>query len=534
MTEQCKRRGYAAPVNVLMDIGVLDKKKYEDWRFGRVDYLERVCNTNLHKLSEIMKAIRICAKDLDLKPSYSDYQQWGAKNHKLRFSKSKDPNIEKHYAKGLESEVIILACDSEFPVKAVKHAVFDGNREYLHYCISFKSSYGTDIILGKSDTWDTEAGAEELQFLEKQVARLLYVAATRAKTCLLIGNASRSTWQSIVKAGQNAENTAREGEPAFHGFEKFSLSLDNYAEPETPWTESFKALLEGYSLSDQPGSEDAETVIIDSNAIELELSEKAGTVSKRMTAEVSPSMVEKGRRVPDTISEDENALAPEVPSYVTVADLEGNAHGPFWGTTIHRLMELCVKKNAFDADSRKIFAERALRETLKSEELTSESRKLLDPLGRYGSDELLFSGIVEQAVKQTKFIEDESHPLTALLKEGRPYTELPFQFREKTPDARIRELCSNLIQPEDERCIEIHGIIDLAVKAGDEWTIIDYKTDALQVGETQEQFETRLKEQYSPQIMLYREILQRMGLGEVKEMYLCAIALHGAMIRLGV
>ena len=534
MTEQCKRRGYAAPVDVLMDIGVLDKKKYEDWRFGRVDYLERVCNTNLHKLSEIMKAIRICAKDLDLKPSYSDYQQWGAKNHKLRFSKSKDPNIEKHYAKGLESEVIILACDSEFPVKAVKHAVFDGNREYLHYCISYKSSYGTDVILGKSDTWDTEAGAEELQFLEKQVDRLLYVAATRAKTCLLIGNTSRSTWQSIVKAGQNAENIAKDGETAFHGFEKFSLSLDNYAEPETPWTEAFKALLEGYSLSDQPGSEDGETVIIDSNVMELQLSEKVGAVSQKMTAGVSPSMVEKGRRVPDTISEDENALDPEVPSYVTVADLEGNAHGPFWGTTIHRLMELCVKKNAFDADSRKIFAERALRETLKSEELTSESRKLLDPLGRYGSDELLFSGIVEQAVKQTKFIEDESHPLTALLKEGRPYTELPFQFREKTPDARIRELCSNLIQPEDERCIEIHGIIDLAVKAGDEWTIIDYKTDALQVGETQEQFESRLREQYSPQIMLYREILQRMGLGKVKEMYLCAIALYGAMIRLGV
>ena len=197
-------------------------------------------------------------------------------------------------------------------------------------------------------------------------------------------------------------------------------------------------------------------------------------------------------------------------------------------------MELCVKKNAFDADSREIFAERAFRETLKSEELTSESRKLLDPLGRYKNDESLIRGIVEQAVEQTGFIEDERHPLTLLVKRGRPYTELPFQFREETPDAHIRELCSNLIQPEDERSIEIHGIIDLTVKDGDKWTIIDYKTDALLVGETQEQFETRLREQYSPQIMLYREILQRMGLGEVKEMYLCAIALHGAMIRLGV
>lgn len=439
-----------------------------------------------------------------------------------------------HKAKGLESEVVILACDSEFPVKAVKHAVFDGNREYLHYCISYKSSYGTDVILGKPDTWDTDAGAEELQFLEKQVDRLLYVAATRAKTCLLISNAARSTWQSIVKAGQNAENIAKEEENAFHGFEKFTLSPDNYAEPETPWTESLKALLEGYSLSGQPGSEDSETVIIDSNVMELQLSEKVGAVSQKMTAGVSPSMVEKGRRVPDAVSEDENVPVLEVPSYVTVADLEGNAHGPFWGTTVHHLMELCVKKNAFDADSREIFAERAFRETLKSEELTSESRKLLDPLGRYKNDESLIRGIVEQAVEQTSFIEDERHPLTLLVKRGRPYTELPFQFREETPDAHIRELCSNLIQPEDERSIEIHGIIDLTVKDGDKWTIIDYKTDALLVGETQEQFETRLREQYSPQIMLYREILQRMGLGEVKEMYLCAIALHGAMIRLGV
>lgn len=36
---QCQRRGYAAPVDVLMEVGVLPKQKYEDWRFGRVDYL---------------------------------------------------------------------------------------------------------------------------------------------------------------------------------------------------------------------------------------------------------------------------------------------------------------------------------------------------------------------------------------------------------------------------------------------------------------------------------------------------------------
>ena len=436
-----------------------------------------------------------------------------------------------HKAKGLESEVVILACDSEFPKKAVKHAVFDGNREYLHCCISYKSSYGTDVILGKPDTWDTEAGAEELEFLEKQVDRLLYVAATRAKTCLLIGDTSRSTWQSIVKAGQDAGEKAREGVPAFRGFERFTLNPDNDAEQkETPWTEPFRALLEGCSLSDRPGRGEAAPAMIDSNAIEHALAERVGALSGRMTAGVSPSMVEKGRKVPDAVSENESVPEPEVPSYVTVADLEGDAHGPFWGTVIHRVMELCVKKNVFDAPGRKKFAERAFRETMQSEGLSSESRKLLDPLGRYRDDEELICGVVEQAVNLTAFIEDPGHPLTALLKDGRPYAELPFQFREEAPDARIRELCAAIIQPEDERCVEIHGIIDLAVQSGSEWIIIDYKTDAFQVGETQEQFEARLREQYSPQIMLYREILQRMSLGTVKDMYLCSIALQGAMI----
>lgn len=47
MYHQCQERGYATPVDVLMDIGVLPKKKYEDWRFGRVAYLESICTVNL-------------------------------------------------------------------------------------------------------------------------------------------------------------------------------------------------------------------------------------------------------------------------------------------------------------------------------------------------------------------------------------------------------------------------------------------------------------------------------------------------------
>ena len=33
--DQHSKRGYITPVDVLMDAGVLEKRKYEDWRFGR-------------------------------------------------------------------------------------------------------------------------------------------------------------------------------------------------------------------------------------------------------------------------------------------------------------------------------------------------------------------------------------------------------------------------------------------------------------------------------------------------------------------
>ena len=39
MYHQLQVRGYAAPVDVLIDTGILPKLKYEDWRFGRVRYL---------------------------------------------------------------------------------------------------------------------------------------------------------------------------------------------------------------------------------------------------------------------------------------------------------------------------------------------------------------------------------------------------------------------------------------------------------------------------------------------------------------
>lgn len=98
MDEQCKKKGYSAPVEVLMDLGVLSKEKYMDWRNGRVIYLEKVCTTNLSKLAFILKTMQIHAKENSLKASFTYYKKYGKGNIKLRFSKTGNPIVERQYA----------------------------------------------------------------------------------------------------------------------------------------------------------------------------------------------------------------------------------------------------------------------------------------------------------------------------------------------------------------------------------------------------------------------------------------------------
>ncbi len=106
MDRQCRRQGYAAPVDVLMDLGVLKKEQYENWRHGRVPYLERVCTVNLSRLSAILREMKVYAGKAGLKPSFCFYRQWAVRKGgrgkspsvPLRFSRSGKEAVERQYA----------------------------------------------------------------------------------------------------------------------------------------------------------------------------------------------------------------------------------------------------------------------------------------------------------------------------------------------------------------------------------------------------------------------------------------------------
>jgi hypothetical protein len=84
-------------VDVLVGIGWLDPGAVKRWRQGQVDYLERVVQTNLSRISMAMKLFRSWATAKGLIPSETSYVARTPSRQKLRFSKSGTPTIERLY-----------------------------------------------------------------------------------------------------------------------------------------------------------------------------------------------------------------------------------------------------------------------------------------------------------------------------------------------------------------------------------------------------------------------------------------------------
>jgi hypothetical protein len=92
-------KGVVCSVDILLQMDFLSKKEYDDWRFGKIEYLEKACKVNLSKLTLINKSIKKHSLDIGLESSWTGYNQFGKGiKRRLRFSKSGKKNIEDGYA----------------------------------------------------------------------------------------------------------------------------------------------------------------------------------------------------------------------------------------------------------------------------------------------------------------------------------------------------------------------------------------------------------------------------------------------------
>jgi hypothetical protein len=62
-----------APVDVIVRLGWLSTANLENWRFGRVPYLERVIRCNLTRLSRFLRILGFHCHDLNLTASQTAY-----------------------------------------------------------------------------------------------------------------------------------------------------------------------------------------------------------------------------------------------------------------------------------------------------------------------------------------------------------------------------------------------------------------------------------------------------------------------------
>ena len=91
------QRKFVTPVDVLVGIGWVPQSVVEQWRHGRLAYLECGVQANLSRLSTAMRVFRGWAQRSGLRPSETEYVTSTRDRRPLRFSASGDSAIARAY-----------------------------------------------------------------------------------------------------------------------------------------------------------------------------------------------------------------------------------------------------------------------------------------------------------------------------------------------------------------------------------------------------------------------------------------------------
>lgn len=396
-----------------------------------------------------------------------------------------------HLAKGLEANIVILACpaykkpmfqDTVVATTMVNAAGKKQSRGYVKVNLdTISAGKFISVSAGTSDGFDVVAARVEALQNEEEL-RLLYVSGTRPKECLIIADAGSPCAWSSLSEGLKEIDTNDKATPQY---QKMIAEGAAYTAASPAGVKTAVKLAD--QLADYNADHKKKVIAI----------EKLISVSQRT---IRPSDQEQHS---STESVD--------PSYMC---------GNLYGTMMHKFFELLISLEwekrpsvSFSLEELTVITRQAVAAGLASERLSQKQCERLKVDTKLATEELAkqqeeltkhmlpeFQILGEAILKDTEFQGD--------FKSARAiYTEMPFELNLDAEGIRAiaPDIKGGYIQGQE---IHVRGTMDLLLELDDKFVIWDYKSDVRKVGESVTTLEARLRSDYAPQLRIYEAALQ--------------------------
>ena len=369
-----------------------------------------------------------------------------------------------HKVKGLEAPIVILAFAWDYYVGADNSIVYEdtGVEGYYFRLRGDKMlpSFGKEVLFGTTQYMEKELA--ENKIIKDEEARLVYVAATRARNALIISDSMyikyngdevhNSKWGSLID--KTEQDFFRYD--SLHGNK--SASLTNSAPPKAE--KNVRALYEqaeqGCVLKQRDTQAPSYSIQTPSH---IKLASKLDDETEFVFGDTKSGYEES-----DGLAVEQGTPKEKSPLHTCPNLL---------GTTVHRLMEMMVaSRNKLDVDA-------AIKEIV-DEYVTLEYERYTDAL---------IVALKEIAAKMRaggypQKNQTQQDILQMLLQADEVCTEVPFCYAEE----------------QDGETVVYNGIMDVVYCEGGDWHIIDYKTNY---------DDSNLDEHYKPQLDAYKKAFRK-------------------------
>lgn len=428
-------------------------------------------------------------------------------NYELPINKDESENAIRimniHKAKGLEANIVILVGgQKERNLFPETHFVDkDENHNSIGYMV-YKSNHGTK---GPDETGKKEI---EKTFKNAEIDRLLYVAATRAKSVLIVADGE----------GKNL----------------FLNPLARNIEKEIVSQKEIK-------------NKSKNTQFTKEKKRELDITKDLRTI-KEVTSpsyfRITPSGFEtaKDNNVLDYDEEETRYRSPKfkkveivgIDSSDTINAYKG-PRGNIYGIMVHRSLEILVNKsnglNNIEENIIDYAIKLSINESIDNLELNKTNIRLLYSFNKNKVKEILDIRTKEGNEKVRRIIKDRiykyirkvlinfisNEEIIELFNNAEKiFTELSFTMAIDRKNKEVLDKLSSLIPwdkirmvKKDNKTMLVNGVMDLVIKSKENnWTILDYKTDV----SFREDIDSKLRKSYASQLegykILFEEIMK--------------------------